>query len=205
MTQVMTPSDDKPITKGQIGKLYDVLADALVKSGLPSKPVQQVLATRGAELADEFVALFRRAVEAVSEMLSRRVAVNLSRSPQEALDATGCTQYTDAKVVATMPRGEGTEVEVFFFNLGRYASDDEVEREFGLRALEPVDPITLAKINQDDPTFADTHPNGTHWRDANGNWCVAAFLGWDGERRVFVDRSGLDWSGYWWFAGVRKS
>jgi len=59
-------------------------------------------------------------------------------------------------------------------------------------------------VNEADPAFADEHPNGTHWKDAEGKWCFVAFVGWDDERRVNVHRSGLDWNAYWWFACVRK-
>jgi hypothetical protein len=104
-----------------------------------------------------------------------------------------------------MPKGEGEEVEVVFFRLSRWVSDTDLDKEYGLRDLKPADPYSLSAVNEADPDFTDEHPNGTHWQDANGNWCFAAFIRWDGdERSVNVDRDGNDWNGSWWFAGLRK-
>jgi len=208
MAKTMTPSD-KPITKGQIGKFYDVFADALAKSGLRSEPTQLVLAIHGADLAKQFVALVRKHVDAISNMIFHTVTVDRTRSPQQVLDATGRTQCTDKEVVASMPKGEAEE-ELFFFKPRPEAyrdgliSDEALKREFDFLNLEPASPCSLAKANQDDPAFADEHPNGTHWKDAQGNWCFAAFGRWRGGRDVGVDRYDGDWYGGWWFAGVRK-
>ncbi|MFA6349282.1 MAG: hypothetical protein WCX06_03835, partial [Candidatus Paceibacterota bacterium] len=119
MKKNMSPSE---ITPGQIGKFLDLQVAALRKSGLPSEQTQQVLESQGGVLADEFVALLRKRVEAISDLITRRVLVNRTRTPQEALDATGRKQYTDADVVAEMPKGEGAEANVVFFKLGRYIS-----------------------------------------------------------------------------------
>lgn len=202
MTRVVTPS--KPITKGQAGKFVDVAVDALVKSGLPSETTQQVLEDQGPALADEFVALVRKRVEAMSSIIVRRVKVNRSRGPRNTLDATGRKQYTDNKVVEAMPRGEGDEVDVHFFKLERFINDDYLEKEYELRGLKPADPYSQAAVNEADPAFADEHPNGTHWKDADGKWCFAAFDRWDDGRKLRVDRDDDDWGDFWWFAGVRK-
>lgn len=143
-------------------------------------------------------------VETISNLFSRRVTVDLSRTPQQALEATRHTQYVDKGVVAAMPRGRDEE-ELFFFNLGHDTSDDDLEKQFDLRGLKPASPYSVAKVNEDDPAFADTHPNGTHWKDAQGRWCFATFFREVGERGVGVHRRGdYDWDDSWWFAGVRK-
>lgn len=141
---------------------------------------------------------------AAVNLLTRTVTPDRSRSPQAMLDATGRRQYIDKAVVAAMPRGTGETVEVVLFTLVRFVSDAELEKEYGLRSLIPADPYSLAAVNEADPTFADSHPNGTHWKDADGNWCFATFDGWGGERRVRVYRHGSGWHDRWWFAGVRK-
>lgn len=140
----------------------------------------------------------------ISISIHVQVQADRSLTPQQALDATGRRKYTDAKVVQTMPRGQGEEVEVIFFNVGRWISDNDLQKEYELRGLQPADPYSLAQVNEDDPGFSDEHPNGTHWQDAEGRWCFATFYRWRGERRVDVNRSDRDWYGYWWFAGVRK-
>lgn len=143
------------------------------------------------------------------DMIIRKVTVNRTRPPQETLNATGRKQYIDHIVVDAMPRGEGEEVEVVFFKLdlskrNGFISDNDLEKEYELRGLKPADAYSLAAFNEADPAFADTHPNATHWKDASGSWCYAAFDRWNDERIVDVYRDGGDWSDRWWFAGLRK-
>jgi hypothetical protein len=200
MDKSMTTSG---MTTGQIDRACEIFRAQLTKHAaeLPSDPVQQVFGQ--AELGPEWLAVLRKRVEAISDMIIRRVTVNRSRTPQDMLDATSRKQYTDRNVVKAMPRGKGEEVEVYFFKLGRFVSDDELQKEYELRGLTP-DPYAQAQVNIDDPAFADERPNGTHWKDGDGRWCFAAFNQWRGERGVDVDRSDDDWYVDWWFAGVRK-
>ncbi|PJE68878.1 hypothetical protein COU96_02805, partial [Candidatus Shapirobacteria bacterium CG10_big_fil_rev_8_21_14_0_10_38_14] len=128
----MTPSS---ITLGQIGKICDLLTAGLRKAGLSSELVQQVIEAQGEQLVSELVAVVRNHVEAVINMIVRRVKVDRSRSPQQVLDATGSRQCTDSDVVAAMPAGSGEEREVYFFTLDRNVSDDEMEKEYALRGL----------------------------------------------------------------------
>ena len=205
--ETMTPSTS--ITAGQIGKIQELIGAGLRKSGLPSEPAQQVIEHRGDSIVAECVAVIRKFVEAISGLIVRHVSVNRARTPEETLKATGRKQYTDSSVVATMPNGEGDEVDVVFFkpDLSKrngYISDDDLEKEFQLRGLVPIDPYSLASVNEADPTFADERPNGTHWKDKNGKWCYAAFSRWSDGRSVHVDRSDDVWFGFWWFAGRRK-
>ena len=203
MTDVMIPSDET-ISAGQVGKIQEDLGAALRKSGLLREPVQQVIENQSAALNAELVAVVRKYVEMVSNIIVRRVPVNILRTPQQALDATGHKQYTNNDVVAAMPKGAGGEVEVHFFKLDRYISENDLEDEYASHGLKPADPYSLAAVNEADPAFADEHPNGTHWKDAKGKWCFAAFDRWDDGRELSVDRYDNDWLDYWWFAGVRK-
>lgn len=200
MTKVVTPSS---ITPGQIGKIQELLAAGLRKSGLPNESVQRVIETQGDALVVELVSAIHRRVEAVSNLVVRRVKVDRNRTPQQMLDATDRRQYTDSEVVEAMPRGEGEEAEVHFFKLDRYVSDDELDQEFNLRGLKPADPYSLAAVNEEDPAFADDRPNGTHWK-SRGKWCYIAFRRWNGVRSVDVYCYALGWGDYWWFAGLCK-
>lgn len=199
--ETMTPST---MTDGQIDKAADIFRSVLRKHRieLASEAVQQVLGV--AELGAELLAVLRKRVEAVSNMIMRRASMDRDRTPQQALDATGRKRYTNDDVVAVMPKGEGDEAEVVFFKLGRYVSDDDLEKEYELRGLKPADPFSLAAVNEADTAFADERPNGTHWKDANGKWCYIAFDRWNVERDVNVYRDDSAWDGGWWFAGLRK-
>jgi hypothetical protein len=156
--------------------------------------------------------VFREQVEAGSKMIVRLVkGVNRSQEPQPMLDATGRVQYTDKTVVESMPRGEGEKKEVIFFQPRQEAyrngviSGEALDKEYEFVGLKPVDPYSLCKVNTDDPAFADTCPNATHWKDANDKWCYIAFNRWGGGKRyVGVNRNDNGWRGSWQFAGVRE-
>jgi hypothetical protein len=194
-----------PSTVGQIDKAVANYRAMLEKHAphFNSETVQQVLGDPA--LATEQFELFRKKVEARSNMIVRTVKVNRTLSAQEALDATGRSQYVTDSVLKSMPNATGEQVEVYFFKLDHYISMDDLEKEYQLRGLVAVDPYTLAAINQSDPAFADDKPNGTQWKDAKSNWCYAVFLRGGGGRYLGVDQRDRDWVGPWFFAGVRKA
>lgn len=207
MTKIMTPST----TIGQIDKAVANYRALLEKHApdFSSDSVQTVLGQ--SELAGEMFSIFRRRVEMISSMIIRRVKVDRTRTPQAVLDATGRKQYITSSVVEGMPKGEGEEVEVVFFqpeksayNENGWISDDNLEKQYELWGLTSVDPYSLSEVNKEDPAFADKHPNATHWKDENGNWCYTAFSLWHDGRGVGVFRDDYRWSVYWWFAGLRK-
>ena len=118
MTEIMTPS--KITTTGQIDKAVANYRTLLEKHSreFNTEAVQLVLGQ--SELAGEQFVVFRRRVEMMSNTIVRIAKVNRTRTPQEAIEATGRVQYTDRTVVDAMPKGdlsgqEGDEVEVVFF------------------------------------------------------------------------------------------
>lgn len=208
MAKTMTPSaDSKTMTEGQITKAVGAYRALLEKHApeFDSGAVQAVLGDSG--LAGEMFALFRQRVEAKASEIIRRVGINRNLKPDEVIAKvceTGRQRYVDHKVLESMPKGEGEEAEVVFFKIGRFISDDDLEKEYEKRGLKPADAYSLAAVNRDDPAFGDEKPNCTHWKDAQGKWCYVAFSRWDAGRRVDVRRSDGDWGGNWWFAGLRK-
>ncbi|MEJ0001637.1 MAG: hypothetical protein WDN09_00380 [bacterium] len=87
--------------------------------------------------------------------------------------------------------------------MDRYISDEDLEKEYDLRGLKP-DPLAQCAVNEADPLFADTRPNGTHWKNAKGKWCFVDFDRWDDEPIVRVGQDDYVGYDYWWFGGVRK-
>ncbi|MBU0707843.1 hypothetical protein KKG41_05740 [Patescibacteria group bacterium] len=81
MSKDVSPSE-VTITKGQCCKLMDVGADALVKSGLPSKETQDVIEEEGAEIAKVLVADVRRRVEARLRAIEPHVLERLPFDPE---------------------------------------------------------------------------------------------------------------------------
>ena len=195
-----------PVTEGQIGKLNQNITAKLLKNKkeLPSDIFHQVLGDE--TLLDEIYASIRKRVEARSNFIIRVVKLDRTRTPEQVLKATGRTRYLIDDVVRDMPKGAGEETEVIFFKIGRTVSDNDLDTEYELRGLVPADPYSLAAVHEDDPAFADEHPNGTHWKDKDSKWCFAAFSRWsDVQRCVDVRRRDGGWNDRWWFAGVRKS
>lgn len=206
MAKTMTPSasETKAMTDGQITKAVAAYRALLEKHApeFDSGVVQAVLGNP--RLAGEMFVVFRVLVEAQANEIVRRVSVaNRNVMPQEMLDDLRRKQYTNKDVVKTMPKGEGEEVEVVFFTLGRYISDNDLEKEYELRGLKAADPYSLAAVNKADPAFADECPNCTHWKQGD-SWHFVTFRRWIDEWNVIVDRDGNVWRDFWWFAGVRK-
>lgn len=207
----MATATTQSITNGQIGQIQDRLATELRESGLPADAVQAVLSAPGGKAIKEMVAVLRKFVEAVANMIVRIVSPNRQLAPREMLEATGRNLYVNDEVVGNMPRGEGDKSEVVFFKpepeeytRPGWMSDEDLDKAYERRGLKAADPYSQTQANKDDPAFADDHPNGTHWKDKDEKWCFAAFYRWDGGRSVDVRRYGNGWDGCWWFAGLRK-
>lgn len=198
------------MTSGQIENIIEKFRAAMRKHcrDINTDVVQQVLGIEN--LGMELYAVVRKHAERFSNMIVRRVKVNRSQTQKQVLDATGRRQYVTDSVVKTMPRDGDGETEVVFFKPDPevykhgWISNDDVAKEYDKHGLEP-DPYAQAKVNEDDPDFADTHPNACQWKDVDGNWCHAAFYRWYDERYVRVFRHDDAWHDYWFFAGVRKS
>ena len=203
MEKSMIPSENS-MTYPQTDKGGDVFRSVLRKhrTEFPSDAAQKALGVEG--LAKELLAVFRKYVELFSNPITRRVRVNRNQTPEEVLAATGRVQYINKDVVETMPKGEGEKTEVVFLKPGGQMSEDGLEKWFDERGFKLIDPYSLAAVNKADPAFADKHPNGTQWKDADGKWCYIAFGRGDGERCVSVYRSDFGWRDGWWFAGRRK-
>ncbi len=120
------------------------------------------------------------------------------------LELTKRDLYIDEDVLSSAP--SGVRGELVLFTVGKYMTDDELEKEYVLRELEPATIELIADFDVKNPTQIDEKKYvGTHWKDAKGNWCYATFGRWDDGRRVDVDRYDGDWGDRWWFAGVRSS
>ena len=214
MSQNMTPSQTavlEVMTDGQIDKLTDNIRATLRKTRgrFSAANVQQAL-ERGRLDAKVTTAVEMAVQQAIAEASDIIICIvprlDRTRTPQQVLDATKRRQYTDSDVVTTMPSG-GTgiseNVTVEFFKLGKNVSDNKLAKAYEKHGLVP-DPYAQAAVNEADPVFSDEHPNGTHWKDKDGNWCFATFDRSDGERNVGVSRFDVGWGGGWWFGGVRK-
>jgi len=136
--------------------------------------------------------------------LRRTVPVDRSLSPAAAIAATGRNRYLADSVVASMPQGKDGTVDIFFILLDTRMNDVFVDKQLSNNGLIAVDPFALMSCNAVEPDFADGHPCFTHWKDAEGKWCYAAFSAWSGEREVEIRQCVSSWGGRWRVAGVLK-
>lgn len=109
--------------------------------------------------------------------------------------------YADDEVLAEAPHNE-TEGALHFFNVGKYISDDGLEKEYETRGLVPADVFEIAEWSEKNKEY--NRYLATHWKDSKGKWCFATFDLWRGVREVNVDRCGFGWSDVWWFSGIKK-
>ncbi|MFH1472871.1 MAG: hypothetical protein ABIF06_00430 [bacterium] len=203
MAKTMTPSES--ITAGQIGKIQEILGAGLRKSGFQSEPVQMVLETQGDSLVIELVAVIRKRVEMVSNIITRHVVIDRSRTPQEMITLTGRVKwYIDPVVLAEMPRDGFDEGKVEIFELDYDVSVDQLDNEYesGHRVQ---DPYAVFQALIDDPTLADERPIAVQWRDKRDRACCALFRRFGGGREVHVSwRDSFRWLRHYRFAGSRK-
>lgn len=125
----------------------------------------------------------------------------MKTKPRKLKDITTATIYANDEVLKNAPRHTHIR-ELEFFTLGRYVSDNELEKEYESRGLEPADLYSLAIWDEGNKDREVKKYVATHWKDAEGKWCFATFRRWRGERSVSVYRGGGDWRDRWWLAGV---
>lgn len=196
---VMTDVADAETANKLAGLQIDLLRKH--RSGnLPLNQLEQFL-NLSREQREELLAVVRERVEKKSSVVS---GINRNQSPQEALDATGRKQYTDQLIVDAMPRGEGENVKLKFFELDYEPTPRELAAEYKCRELKP-DPRALAKHMEDNPAFADDRPVICQWDPGeNGAASYAGFGRWFGGRSVGVSRRDGRWGRRFRFAGVCK-
>lgn len=120
---------------------------------------------------------------------------------EQAIKATGRTQYIDKDVLKTASKLTGRKIE--FFTVNKYFTCKKLEEEYASRNLIPA---SIEDICRFDVTQKDEMDNkkyvATQWKDKDGNFCYAAFDRWIGGRYVSVHRRVNDWRDGWTFAGV---
>ena len=194
----------KNMTPKQIDEFIGNFLATLEKhtGDFPSTAVQAVLGDP--DFATEQLKLLLEWIEARSRIVTHDFIVDLNLVGKAAIDATRRTKQINDRVLETMPRATVSVGKLHFFETGRYTLIGEDEAEYSKRGLVPVDPHTLCAFNAANVEFADTYPNGTLWKDIDGNFCFVSFSRWDGERIVGVGQVNREGSAGCWFAGFSK-
>lgn len=197
------PKSIKIMTQSQIDDAVNNYRALLEKNvgRFESDVMQKVLSQSG--FANEQYGVLYRRTEMINKMIIRKVKVSRARTPQEAIDATGRDKHLNSDLLSAMPRSAVEEVEVCFLPLAKHTNARDVQQILKDYGLEP-DPYALAAVNEADPAFADSHPNGTQWINDDGKYCYLLFSRWKNKRYVFYWCNNYIWDDYWWIGGVRK-
>lgn len=108
-------------------------------------------------------------------------------------------------VVASMPKGDGGDTDVYFFRVKKETTPQEVELEYESRGLVPC-PLAQIQVNINRYSeFYSNFPNISLFK-IDGNWCYVLF-----EQQCGVPTLEIDvfdpcrfLLGRHWFAGVSK-
>lgn len=140
----------------------------------------------------------------INRLIVRHTIIDLSISSKQALIRKGRVIYTTNPLeIASMISGNRTAEKVIFLPGDSWESDNERDTWLGSMNLKFCDPHTLAKVNEDDPAFADDFPNMTYWEDGDHKYQIT-FCNWEGERQVGIFSSCSISSEGCWIATVSK-
>ena len=106
--------------------------------------------------------------------------------------------YGDESLLTTAPKYKRKQP-LTFFTIGKYLTEEQLQKEYDARHLLPANPYDLAEYME---VHQDEDWKATQWKDNDGKYCCAAFNRWDDGRGVDVRRRDGDWRGGWSFAGV---
>ncbi|MCA9360623.1 hypothetical protein H6785_01260 [Candidatus Nomurabacteria bacterium] len=177
-----------------------------MKSGLPGNVVQRVLETQGKEIVAQFVGIVRERVEAIEKRIVRLVeGIDRGQTAKEAIESTGRNFYGDISHAIRLPIGTGDTENVTFIPLEKRMSPGAVDSLVEDGGYKYASLHAVAKHNKDHPDFAEKVQHFIQSRDKEGRHSYAAFLRWNDDRSVDVDRYEVDWRDDWFVAVVPAS
>ena len=202
------PMSASGMSKGQARDLGKKVVEAALAH---QSDVGQEVAQKALEHPNIGTIVFEKFKEVAAQLAGQIVELVLNidrnRPPEQVLTDTGRKVYSNPTVVATMPRGTKSSARLHILDVDKSKYRDSVltcadlaeeYRQRGLRA----DVEALADYLKKNPAAADEKWLACQWIDADGKYCYATFLHWNGGRLVDVDRGDDAWSGRWSFAGV---
>lgn len=200
----------KLLSPSQIGKLQEVFGAGLRKSNPFSDEAQDLIENSWPLLRAD---LERACVEVVSRLIQRNrdtiafeVEVDYDRNKVSIVSELYLAWHSAdyGALSEIVPPATGKRKVLFeFFQLDRKASDEEVGQERVARRLV-LDPYAQMAINEQNPWFADEHPNALSFRDRKGRWCYIARY-WGGNQRIADSyRRRSVWEKGWYFGGTRS-
>lgn len=192
------------MTTGQIDKVVSSFRALLEKH---SKEIDQDLAQKALgdkRLVDDMVSTFYRYVDLERPMIVLNAKVDISLNPAQFLATIDAQKNFGLEDLKLMPRTKISEVEVCFFKLHRYVSNESLDEEYELRGLDPADPISQIAVNIANPWFIKKHSNATQWNPGLDNYFSTIMWGF-GKPVINIGVSNtVGFGNHWWFAGIPK-
>lgn len=110
-------------------------------------------------------------------------------------------KYFNDEIVCSLKNEGPEEVEIEFFKLNKFASNQEVLDEFEKRRLVADAGALITLMLEQPDVLKEKKYIGLQLKDDT----FLAFEVWAGERIVYCSRFDGGWRGGWVFGGVRKS
>ncbi len=207
------------ITPCQIGKMQELLAAGLYKSGLLSESVQQVLETRSNQLAVEFVDIVRKHVNAVSKIKQVVFQIVQDKRPIEEKvkeKFTYVNSYITSQNFMVLPFDCPNLNEAILVNFGGYLESEKVVEWLAGMGLRAGLSTELVDLSNSYP--ANSYPDSTRlirylpvvalgdpWRSPSGEQFVVYLYGGFYNRLLNLILYNNDgWGDGWWFLAFRK-
>ncbi len=202
------------MTRRQIERMLELFRAQLVAHGseMASMAVQIVMGQE--DFPGELLSVVKNRVAVASKISARWVKVNRGRDQPAMLKAAALEKDSvDSEVLRGMPREGGDDVQVFFFSLAKFGPEKDMDKEFAMRGLVPVDPYALGAVVEADPSFLLIRNVFTYWTDAQGERCYLTISARTADEfSTTLDgyfdcghHSPAKLPNYWTLAGVRKS
>lgn len=113
------------------------------------------------------------------------------------------SKYLDPEIVNSLKNEGEVEVELEFFNLGRYVSASELIEEYKKRNLIPDFGAVITYILRN-PSILE-EKKFISVQSEKDNIFVTFSRSFEDKRFVRCGRNGARWSGVWWFGGRKVS
>lgn len=140
-----------------------------------------------------------------SNIKYRDIAISENKVSLSYLEKLDIGKYIDPLTLdCVTPPEDNWSILVTLFTIGEWMTEQELDEKYKALNLVAIDAYTLAILNETDPRLCEKYPNGTHWKDQDGNWCFGKCTSVAGKQSLRIGYGGIGWCKNLWFAGFSK-